>query len=121
MVIFLLLSKRIKKFIRSANEISGYAVEYEHSTRFKEKILKRIPELTEHKMGRYVILTLKVNCVKAIFKACDLQDNYGGYQTRSACQNNMKRLSLEEPKLLIRLFIHTLLSNGVPLVKKLET
>ena len=50
-------------------------MEYEHSTRFKEKILKRIPGLTERKMGRDVILTLKENCVKAIFKACDLQDN----------------------------------------------
>ena len=53
----------------------GYAVEYEHSTRFKEKILKRIPELTKHKMGRDVILTLKDNCGKAIFEACDLRDN----------------------------------------------
>ena len=68
-------------------------MEYEHSTRFKEKILKRIPGLTERKMGRDVILTLKENCVKAIFKACDLQDNYGEYQARSACQNNMKTLS----------------------------
>ena len=37
----------------------GYAAEYELSTRFKEKILKRIHELTERKMGRDVILTLK--------------------------------------------------------------
>ena len=47
--------------------------------------------------------------------------NYGEYQTSSACQNKMKTLSLEEPKLLIRLFIHILLSNGVHLVKKFET
>ena len=50
-------------------------MEYEYSTRFKEKILKRIPELTEHKMGRDVILTLKDDCGKAIFEACDLQDD----------------------------------------------
>ena len=41
----------------------------------KEKILKRIPELTEHKTGRDVILTLKDDCGKAIFEACDLQDD----------------------------------------------
>ena len=53
----------------------GYAVEYEHSTQFKEKILKRISELTEHKMGRDIILTLKNDCGKAIFEGCDLQDD----------------------------------------------
>ena len=47
-----------------------YAVEYEHSTRFKEKTLKRILELAEHKMGRDVIQTLKDDCGKAIFEAC---------------------------------------------------
>ena len=48
-----------------------YAVEYEHSIRFKEKkILKRILELAEHKMGRGVIQTLKDDCGKAIFEAC---------------------------------------------------
>ena len=47
---------------------------YEHSTRFKEKLLQRIPELREHKMGRD-ILTLKDNCGTAIFEACDLQDD----------------------------------------------
>ena len=46
-----------------------YAVEYEHSTRFKEKTLKRILELAEHKMGRDVIQTLKDDCGKAIFEA----------------------------------------------------
>ena len=53
----------------------GYAVDYEHTTRFKEKILKRIPELTEHKMRKDVILTLKGDCEKAIFEACNLQDD----------------------------------------------
>ena len=52
-----------------------YAVEYEYSTRFKEKILKRTPELTKHKMGRDVILTLKDNCGKAIFEVCELQND----------------------------------------------
>ena len=41
----------------------------------REKILKRIPELTEHKMGRDIILTLKNDCGKAIFEGCDLQDD----------------------------------------------
>ena len=42
--------------------------------------------------------------------------NDGEYQRRSACQNKI-RLFLEEPKLLIRLFIHALLRN-VHLVKQ---
>ena len=53
----------------------GYAVEYEHSTRFKENILKHISEITEHKIGREVILTLKEDCGNAIFEGCDLQDD----------------------------------------------
>ena len=36
----------------------------------KKKILKRILELAEHKMGRGVIQTLKDDCGKAIFEAC---------------------------------------------------
>ena len=36
----------------------------------KKKILKRILELAEHKMGRDVIQTLKDDCGKAIFEAC---------------------------------------------------
>ena len=42
---------------------------------FKEKILKHISELPEHKMGRDVILTLKGDCGKAVFEACNLQDD----------------------------------------------
>ena len=53
----------------------GYAVEYEHSTRFKENILKYISEITEHKIGREVILKLKDDCGSAIFEGCDLQDD----------------------------------------------
>ena len=53
----------------------GYAVEYEYSTWFKEKILKRIPELIEHNIGRDVIPTFKDDCEKAIFEACDWQDD----------------------------------------------
>ena len=53
----------------------GYAVEYEHSTRFKENILKHISEITEHKIGREVILKLKDDCGNAIFEGCDLQDD----------------------------------------------
>ena len=36
----------------------------------KKKILKRILELAEYKMGRGVIQTLKDDCGKAIFEAC---------------------------------------------------
>ena len=53
----------------------GYAVEYEHSMQFKEKILKRISELTEHKRGGDIILLLKDDCGKTIFEACYLQDD----------------------------------------------
>ena len=53
----------------------GYAVEYGHSTRFKEKILKPMPNFTEYKMGRDAILKLKDDCGKAIFESCDVQDD----------------------------------------------
>ena len=46
--------------------------------------------------------------------------NNGEYQAKSACQTRL-RLFLEEPTLLIRLFIHALLKNNVYLVKKFET
>ena len=65
----------LKNLYVQQNKYHGYPVEYAHSTRFKEKFLKRILELTEHKMGRDVILTLKDNCGKAIFEACNLQDD----------------------------------------------
>ena len=67
--------KELKNLYVQQMKYHGYAVEYEHSTRFKEKILKHIPELTEHKMGRDAILTLKHDCGKAIFEVCDLQDD----------------------------------------------
>ena len=67
--------KELKNLYVQQMKYHGYAVEYEHSTRFKEKILKRIPELTEHKMRKDVILTLKDDCEKAIFEACNLQDD----------------------------------------------
>ena len=66
--------KKLKNLYVQQMKYHGYTVEYEHSTGFKEKILKRIPELTERKMGRDAILTLKDDCEKAIFEACDLQD-----------------------------------------------
>lgn len=47
----------------------------EHSTRFKEKVLQRIPELVEHKLGRDIILTLKAGSGEAIFQSCDLLDD----------------------------------------------
>ena len=67
--------KELKNLYVQQMKYHGYAVECEHSTRFKEKILKRIPELTEHKMRKDVILTLKDDCEKAIFEACNLQDD----------------------------------------------
>ena len=67
--------KELKNLYVQQMKYDGYAEEYEHSTQFKEKILKRIAELTEHKMGRDVVLTLKGNCGKAIFEACNLQDD----------------------------------------------
>ena len=65
----------LKNLYVQQNKYHGYPVEYAHSTRFKEKFLKRILELTEHKMGRDVILTLKDNCGKAIFEVCELQND----------------------------------------------
>ena len=41
-----------------------------HSTRLKEKILSRIPELHESKKGRDVVLTFKDEVGSAIYKAC---------------------------------------------------
>ena len=41
-----------------------------HSTRLKEKILEQLPELSEHKKGREVILTLKEEAGTAIFDSC---------------------------------------------------
>jgi hypothetical protein len=41
-----------------------------HSTRLKEKILSRIPELHESKKGRDVVLTFKDEVGFAIYKAC---------------------------------------------------
>ena len=67
--------KELKNLYVRQMKYHGYAVEYEHSTRFKEKILKHNPELTKHKMGRDVILTLKDNCGKAIFEVCELQND----------------------------------------------
>ena len=67
--------KELKNLYVQQMKYHGYAVEYEHSLRFKEKSLKHIPDVTEHKMGRDAILTLKDDCGKAIFEACDLQDD----------------------------------------------
>ena len=66
--------KELKNLYVQQIKYHGYAVEYEHSTRFEEEILKRIPELTKHKMGRDVVLTLKDDCGKAIFEVCNSQD-----------------------------------------------
>jgi hypothetical protein len=41
-----------------------------HSTRLKEKILEQLPELSEDKKGREVILTLKEEAGTAIFDSC---------------------------------------------------
>ena len=67
--------KELKNLYVQQMKYHGYTVEYEHSPGFKEKILKRITELTERKMGSDVILTLKYDCGKAIFEACNLQDD----------------------------------------------
>ena len=65
----------------------------------RKKILKRIPGLTEHKMGRGVILTLKDDCGKAIFEACDLQDD-GMCLERAACMIRKEILGKQEKKKL---------------------
>ena len=67
--------KELKNLNVQQMKYHDYAVEFKHSTQFKEKTLKRISELTEHKMGRDVILTLKDDSGKAIFCARDLQDD----------------------------------------------
>ena len=51
--------KELKNVYVQQMKCHGYAVEYEHSMQFKEKILKRISELTEHKRGGDIILLLK--------------------------------------------------------------
>ena len=53
----------------------GCPVTYEHSTRFKENHLKLMPELTEYKAGRDIIMSLREESGNAIFDACDLQDD----------------------------------------------
>ena len=75
----------------------GYAVEYEHSMQFKEKILKRISELTEHKIGGDIILLLKDDCGKTIFEACYLQDD-GMCLERAACIIRKEILSKQDKK-----------------------
>ena len=67
--------KELKSLHLQRMKYHGCEQPYEHNTRFKEKLLQRIPELREHKMGRNIILTLKDNCGTAIFEACDLQDD----------------------------------------------
>ena len=49
-----------------------YPVAYEHSTCFKEKL---IPELSEYKARREVILTFNKEIGTAIFDACDFQED----------------------------------------------
>ena len=66
--------KELKELYAQRLAVHGCNQAYEHSTRFKKKILKRIPELIEHKVGRDVILTLQESG-GAIFQACDLQDD----------------------------------------------
>ena len=61
----------------------GCSVALQHATRFKEKLLEMIPELSEHKKGRKVILTLTEGSGEAIFDACDLH-NDGMCLTRAA-------------------------------------
>ena len=91
--------KELKNLNVQQMKYHGYAVEYKHSTQFKEKTLKRIPELTEHKMGRDVILTLKDDCGKAIFGARDLQDD-GMCLERAARIIRKEILSKQEEKKL---------------------
>ena len=67
--------KELKNLYVLQMKYHGYAVEYEHSTRFKEKILKRFSELSEHKMRRNFILIFKDDCGKDIFEVCNLQDD----------------------------------------------
>ena len=74
-------------------------MEYEHPTRFNETILKRIPELTEHKMGKDVILKLKDDCGKAIFEASELQDD-GMCLERAARIIRKEILSMQDEKKL---------------------
>ena len=67
--------KELKNLYVLQMKYHGYAVEYEHTTRFKEKILKRFSELSEHKMRRNFILIFKDDCGKDIFEVCNLQDD----------------------------------------------
>ena len=56
-------------------EFNGCSKRYKHNTRFKDKILRLVPELTEYRKGRDIILTLREGCGDTIFEACDLQDD----------------------------------------------
>ena len=67
--------KELKNLYVLQMKYHGYTVEYEHRTRFKEKILKRISELSEHKMRRDFILMFKDDCGKGIFEVCNLKDD----------------------------------------------
>ena len=67
--------KDLKSLYNERLTFHGCSTNFEHSTRLKEKILKRIPELTEHKLGHDIILTLKEGSGEAIFQSCDLLDD----------------------------------------------
>ena len=91
--------KELKNVYAQQMKYHSYAVEYEDRTRFREKILKCIPELTEHKMGRHVSLAFKAVCGKAIFEACDLKDD-GMCLGRAARMIRKEILSKQDEKKL---------------------
>ena len=56
----------------------GLVDDYVHDTRFKVKNLELIPCLTESKAGKFVLLTLKEDIVRALFEACRSSDEEEG-------------------------------------------
>ena len=78
-----LYSQRLKEY-----GSPDVCVEKIHSTRLKEKILGRIPELHESRKGRDVILTFREEIGSAIYTACNQN-----YEEDGTCLSSAAKLS----------------------------
>ena len=82
----------------------GASEEYKskiHSTRLKEKIIELLPELSEHKKGREILLTLKEETGSAIFDSCSFSGEDDGRCLARAAKIIRKQMfadDKEEPK-----------------------
>ena len=71
-VVHVVYLNELKELYIKRMSFHGCHVTYEHSTMFKEKLLKLIPELPEYKAGQDTILSM---CEENAIEACDLQDD----------------------------------------------